>query len=98
MYQRQIEKLPLRVRHLPVEAAPDGAIGRRAGELVRRVAAPVSAKHIARELVEYDDERQRTLRRVIPSRQLAFAGGVPEARKPSCDLGVEQCILLEPLV
>src|SRR5262249_5509943 len=90
--------LPLRMWRLQVETALDGAIGHRAGELVRRVATPVTAEHIAGELVEYDDERERTLRGVFPSRQLAFAGGVPEGRKASCDLGVEQRVLLEPLV
>jgi hypothetical protein len=49
-------------------------------------------------LVEHDDERQRALSRIFPMAQLAFAGGVPEGRKASCDLGVEQRVVLEPLV
>src|SRR6266566_2759455 len=98
MHQRQIEELPLGVRQLPVEAAPKGAISGRAGELVGRVTAPITAEHIAGELVEYDDERQRALSRLFPIPQLAFASGAPEARKALCDLGVEQRVLLEPLI
>src|SRR5207253_9402894 len=94
MHQRQIEELPLGVRQLPVEAAPKGAIGGRAGELVGRVTALITAEHIAGELVEYHDERQRALRRLFPIPELAFAGGVPEGRKAFCDLGIEQRVLL----
>src|SRR5437773_8320595 len=98
MHQRQIEELPLGVRQLPVEAAPKGAIGGRAGELVGRVTALITAEHIAGELVEYHDERQRALRRLFPIPELAFAGGVPEGRKAFCDLGIEQRVFLESLI
>src|SRR6516164_2999962 len=48
--------------------------------------------------VEHDDERERTLRRFLPGRELAVAAGLPEARKARRDLGVEGRVLLEPLV
>src|SRR5215472_6971174 len=95
--EREIEELALGVRDLPVEPASDGAIGDGAGNPIGLVGAPVAAEHVARELVEHDDERERTLRRLVPV-QLAVAAGLPEARKAQRDLGVEGRVLLEPLV
>src|SRR5712691_4320123 len=94
----QIEELALDMRDLSVEPASDGAIGDGAGNPVGRVGAPVAAEHVARELVEHDDERERTLRRLLPGRELAVATGLPEARKARRDLGVEDRVLLVPLV
>jgi hypothetical protein len=96
--ERQIEELALGVRDLPVEPASDGAIGDGAGNTVGLIGAPVAAEHVARELVEHDEERERTLRRLPPVRELAVAAGLPEARKARRDLGVEGRVLLEPLV
>jgi hypothetical protein len=94
----QIEELALDMRDLSVEPATDGAIGDGAGNTVGLVGAPVAAEHVARELVEHDDERERTLRRLLPGRELAVAAGLPEARKARRDLGVEGRVFLEPLV
>ena len=94
----QIEELTLDMRDLSVEPASDGAIGDGAGDTVGLVGAPVAAEHVARELVEHDDERERTLRRLLPGRELAVAAGLPQARKALRDLGVEGRVLLEPLV
>src|SRR5215471_14471128 len=83
--EREIEELAFGVRDLPVEPALDSAIGD-------------GAEHVARELVEHDDEGERTLRRLLPRRELAVAAGLPEARKARRDLGVEGRVLLKPLV
>src|SRR5215467_6524517 len=96
--EREIEELAFGVRDLPVEPALDSAIGDGAGNSIGLVGARVAAEHVARELVEHDDERERTLRRLLPGRKLAVAAGVPEARKARRDIGVEGCVLLEPLV
>src|SRR5262249_43872629 len=96
--ERQIEELAFGVRDLPVEPALDSAIGDGAGNPIGLVGARGAAEHIARELVEHDDERERTLRRLLPRRELAVAAGLPEARKARRDLGVEGRVLLKPLV
>src|SRR5215470_10811124 len=96
--EREIEELALGVRDLPVEPASDGAIGDGAGNPIGLVSARVAAEHVARELVEHDDERERTLRRLLPGRKLAVAAGLPEAKKAPRELGVEGRVLLEPLV
>src|SRR5215813_8568406 len=98
VHQRQIEELALAVRDPPVEPASDGTIGDGAGDTIALVGALVAAKHVARELVEHDDERERTLGRLLPGRERAVAAGLPEARKAQRDLGVEGRVLLEPLV
>src|SRR5262249_55346236 len=69
-----------------------------AGKPVALVSALVSAEHVARELVEHDHERKRSLRRLLPRREPTVAAGLPEARKAQRDLGVEGRVLLEPLV
>ena len=66
----QIEELALDMRDLSVEPATDGAIGDGAGNTVGLVGAPVAAEHVARELVEHDDERERTLRRLLQGASL----------------------------
>src|SRR5262249_9032320 len=96
--ERQIEELALGVRDGSVELALDGAIGDGAGNSIGLVGARVAAEHVARELVEHDDERERTLRRLLPGRELAVAAGLPEAKKAPRELGVEGRVLLEPLV
>src|SRR6516225_12494851 len=73
--ERQIEELALGMRDPPVEPASHGAIGDGAPAPIARVGAPVAAEHVARELVEHDDERQRALRRLLPGRELAVAAG-----------------------
>src|SRR5262245_10983138 len=68
--ERQIEELALGMRDPPVEPASDGAIGDGARDPIARVGAPVAAEHVARELVEHDDERQRALRRLLQGASL----------------------------
>ena len=67
MHERQIEEAALLLRHLPVEAALDGAIGDGAGSRIRLVGARLPAEHVAGELIEHDDERERALRRRLPA-------------------------------
>src|SRR2546423_274881 len=98
VHERQIEELALGMRDLPVEAAADCALGDAAGELVGRVRVPVVAKHVARKLVERDDERERAFRGLLPVRQLTRAGGVPEREKAPPDVEIEVRALLEPFV
>src|SRR5712692_3203949 len=66
MHERQIEKLALGMRELPVEASGDRTIRDGTGERVSPVGAGVAAEHIARELVEHDGERECALRRLFP--------------------------------
>src|SRR5258708_25704129 len=94
----QIEELALVMRDVAVEPASDGAIGDGAGSTVGLVGAPVAAERVARELVEHDDERERTLRRLLPGRELAVAPALPEPRNTRRDLGLAGRLLLAPRV
>src|SRR5262249_42171578 len=98
MHERQIEELPRIMRHLLVEPAREGARRNSTRQGIVLVGAGVAAEHVARELVEYDDERERPLRRLLPCRQRARDGGVPDREEPYRDLGIERRILLEPFV
>src|SRR5262252_8974528 len=56
--ERDTEELEFGVRALPVDPALDSAIGDGAGNRIGLVSARVDAEHVARELVEHDDERE----------------------------------------
>jgi hypothetical protein len=98
VHERQVVEPAFDLRNLPVEAARERMTGHRAGGRVGVVHARPSAEHVARELVEQDDERQRAFRRGFPLRELALGSGTPELDKARGDLGVEGRVLLEPLV
>src|SRR5437660_12643100 len=66
MHERQIEELPFRHRTLPVEAARDGAVGNRTRKRVGGKSARLAAEHVARELVEYDDQGKCADRGLLP--------------------------------
>src|SRR5712671_6084320 len=64
--QRQIEELPITPRDLLVEAAGERPPGRGASKSVGFIRACKTAEHVARKLIEHDDQRQRALRRLLP--------------------------------
>jgi hypothetical protein len=98
VHERQIEELTLRPGDLLIEAARKRTIGRAPGRRVGRIGARLAAEHIARELIEHDDERERALRRLLPWREPTFGGSAPEAGKARGDLGIEGRVFLEPFV
>src|ERR1700730_6816192 len=54
----QIEELPFRLVDLSIEAARDRASGRSSRERISGECRGAAAKHVARELVEYDNLRE----------------------------------------
>ena len=85
MLERQVEELPLGQRHLPVEAARERALGDRAGQRIGGEGARIAAEHVARELVEHDDERERALGGLLPVGKLAGGGRLVGSRNaPGC--------------
>src|SRR5262249_27363734 len=71
MLERKVKKQSLRCRHRLIEAARDRALGHRAGHRIGCEGAGVGAKHVARELIEQEDEGERVLRRGLPHRRRA---------------------------
>src|SRR5450756_1769391 len=61
MHERQIEKAE-QVGKRAVEAVEDGAAGDGMRQRVTREHARLPAEHVARELIEQDEQRQRALR------------------------------------
>ena len=69
MHERQIEELALLLRHLAVETALESAIGDGAGDRIGLVGPRLSAEHVARKLIENEDQRERALGRRLPRRK-----------------------------
>ena len=67
MLERQIEKAA-HVGKGAVEAVEDGAAGNGACQRIGGESARLAAEHVARKLVEQDEQRQRALRRYAPIR------------------------------
>jgi len=59
MHERQIEESALQLRHIVVEAALESAIGNGAGDRIGLVGPRLPAEHVARKLIENEDERER---------------------------------------
>src|SRR3954464_15781118 len=98
MHERQIEELALLLRHLAVEAALESAIGDGAGDRIGLVGPRPFAEHVARKLIENEDERERALWRRLPRCELVIRGRAPERAKARRDLGVESVVLGKPFV
>src|SRR5712671_7003491 len=97
MLERQVEEHPLGGRDELVEAARDRARRDLARQRIGREGAGISAEHVARKLVEHDQERERALRISIPG-QLARGRSLVSSTEVTADLGVEAGVLLEPFV
>ena len=97
MLQRQIEEHPvLLVRQRQIEAAPDRRLGhgprlRIGGKGLRRIAI-----HVARQLIEQDDQRQRAFRRFLPAIQFAGQSLLVGGLEILPDFVIEFRILVEP--
>src|SRR5207302_9098360 len=98
MHERQIKETALGVRDAPIEAKRDRPLCGAAGDRIGLVGAGEPTKHVARKLIEHDDESERTLRRLLPCGELAVAGGVPDGNEASLDLAIEGGVLVEPFV
>ena len=93
VHERHIEEAALLLRHLPVEPAPDGAIGDGAGSGIRLVGTRLPPEHVAGELIEHDNERERSLRRRLPMCKPVLGSRAPELTEAGRDLGIEREIL-----
>src|SRR5690242_17109526 len=98
MLERQIEELPTVGRRLQVEAAGDGAFGHRARQWIGGIASRVGAEHVARKLIEHDDERERAIARALPAGERSCGRRFVGGEEAGADRVVERSVLLEPLV
>src|SRR5262245_51312620 len=98
VHERQIEERAQVLWHRLVEAALQRAVCARAGERIGRKGAGAAAEHVARKLVEHDDERQRSGRRRLPRAQPPGRRGLIGGEKARANGGVEGIVLGEPFV
>ncbi len=95
--ERHVEEDPQRHGCRLIVTGGDGALRREArqtigSEGVRRI--PVD---VARDLIEQEDQRQGTLRRLFPRRQFTPRCNMVSGFKPGAEQGVEAVVALEPL-
>jgi len=88
--------VPLVAQERPVERALERAPRHRERPGIARECARGAAEHVARELVEDDDQRERGERRRPPSIELALLRLLPQRKKAPADLGAEGRRLPEP--
>jgi hypothetical protein len=98
MLERKIEERLLGRRKILIESARKRARRHRPRKRIGRIGAGIAAEHVARELVEHDQQRQRVLGRSFPRRQAAVGAGLIGGEKAPPDLVIERRILLEPFV
>ena len=94
--KRQHEKLLQLTRKFLIVASRKRGIGHFAGHRVGVVHARCAAKGVARELVEQDDQRERTLRSGLPSREFTARGGLVIPQEALAKARVELRVLGEP--
>src|SRR5262245_27331423 len=85
-------------RNLAVETTHDSTGGNGPRERVGGESPRVTAKHVARKLIEKDEQRERALRALLPIGQFSGSGRLKGFEKSLPDLLVEACILVEPPV
>src|SRR5262249_7395581 len=83
---------------LPVEAGGDGALGDGERLRVGREGTWAAAKHIARELIEQDEQRERTVDVLFPGGKAAGRRDFMRRQEAIADFGVEGATLGKPLV
>jgi hypothetical protein len=97
MLVRQVEEAALGHGELKVEAARDRAYRDLARERIGRERTGAAAKHVARELVDHDEQGEYAFGGVVPgegARRRCLVG----REKPGADLVVERGVLGEPFV
>jgi hypothetical protein len=98
MHERQIEEVPHRQIHRPIEAARECAVGHGAGHRIRRKRARIVAKHVARKLIEQEHERKGALPAVKPGREPASRRILVHGKESGSNAEVERAIEREPFV
>jgi hypothetical protein len=93
--ERQIEEAA-HVGDGAVEAVKNGAAGNFARQRVGGEGALVTAEHVARKLVEQNEQRQRAFGIPLPCDELAGGGVFVELEKAAVDFLIERRIFLEP--
>src|SRR5258706_7341256 len=83
-------------RELAVDPRRDRFPRRGERQGVDRERARRAAEHVARELVEHDDQREGCERGGLPAFALAARSALPDSEKAAADFRVERLRLLEP--
>src|SRR5258706_4436828 len=83
-------------RELAVDPRRDRFPRRGERQGVDRERARRASEHVARKLVEHDDQRERGERGGLPAFALAARSALPDGEKAAADFRVERLRLLEP--
>src|ERR1700733_1003342 len=98
MLERQVKEGARRHGDKKIKPPRNGPLRHGAGERVSRIGTRAATKHIARELIEHDHERQCALAPRLPSVQPAGRAIVVCGLEPFADFRVERLVRLVPPV
>src|SRR5690348_13946703 len=98
MLERKIEKIPQLFWDLAVESTNDCAGCDGARQWVCGKRPRVIAKHVARKLIQQDEQRERTFGALLPTRELSGSGCLMGGKKTPPDFVVECRVFFEPAV
>src|ERR1041384_3486266 len=96
VHERQVDKGALNRREQAVKLPRDRSSRRGERQGIARKRARRAAEHVARKLVEHDDQRERSERSGLPAFALAARSTLPGSEKAAADLRVERFRFLEP--
>jgi hypothetical protein len=98
MLEWKIEEQALGRRDFLVEPARNCAFSHSARKRIGCESIGFATKHVARELIEHEDERERRLRRGFPVSERPGARVTPQRLEAGHDFGIERSVLFEPFV
>src|SRR5450631_3385187 len=96
VFEWQIKEAAQLGWHLAIEAAHQGAGGNCPRQWIADEGARLPAEHVARELIEQNEQRQRAFRVGFPSGEFAGGGSFVNFKEAAANVVVESGVLLEP--
>src|SRR5262245_34103107 len=98
MLERKIDKIPQLCRYLADDSTEDGAGCDSARQCVCGKRPGVTAKHVARKLIQQDEQCHRAFSGLLPARELSGSRCLMGGEKTLPDLVVECRVFFEPAV
>src|SRR5262245_51470664 len=98
MLERKIEKIPQLFRYLAVESTDYRAGCDSARQCVCGKRPGITAKHVARKLIQHNEQCQCTFSGLFPAREVSDSGCLVGGKKTLPDFVVECRVLFEPAV
>src|SRR5262245_51410717 len=96
--ERKIKEAAHFGRSLAVKTTNNGTRSNSTRKRIGGESPRIAAKHVARKLVEQDEQREGAMRALLPVGQFSGSGRLMGFEKALLDLLIEACLLVVPLV